>query len=85
MLRYQIKQFSWKKINGINTLYAEASNLGLKAEQWPKEFEIENKQTGNIVKFKFKKQVIDKENDLLGINYFGTINGKPLTAILIND
>ena len=43
MLRYQIKQFSWKKINGIHTWYAEASNLGLKAEQWPKEFEMENK------------------------------------------
>jgi hypothetical protein len=30
--------FSWEKIKGVYYLSAEASTLGLKPGQWPKEF-----------------------------------------------
>lgn len=86
MLRYQLKMFSWEKIKGVYYLSAEASTLGLKPGQWPKEFQIENKQSGNIARFKFQRQVVDKkENQLLSMNYFGAIGGKPLHAMIFND
>lgn len=79
-MEVQSRDITWRD----GRAFTMASDIGLRAGNWPSQLDVISGKSGNVAEFE-KIAGVHKHGELQGYRYVGRPNGKPIYLMVFND